>query len=286
MTSWLYNSVTWFWYRFLKRPIRYAVAYDNKRKHPQLTVVFLHGICADSGTWKTTLRQFSHDQDLNTVRFIALDLLGFGKSLKADWLSYDETEYNLALNRTLKHLRIKSPVILVGHSMGALIAANYAANFDYHVNLAALILVSPPVLMADDLAKLPDKVYTKTYGSLHQIAEDVPAAEVLAKLVQRFSSFRSQFLKTAAFEKSMQNIILSHNHYHTFVKIHIPTLIIHGHFDPLVLRNNLKRVARGNPKNVKYVSVIGYHDISVGKRAKMLAEIKKVLKQESLHETI
>lgn len=286
MANRLYNGVTWFWHRVLKRPIKYAVAYDSKTKHPQLTVVFLHGICADSETWKGTIKQFTKDRELDLVRFIALDLLGFGKALKADWLSYDEEEYNTALDKTLRALRVKSPVILVGHSMGALIAANYAADFEYRADLAALILVSPPVLMADDLAKLPDKVYTKTYGALHQIAEDVPAAEVLAKLVQRFSSFRSEFLKTTAFEKSMQNIILSHNHYRTFVKIHIPTLIIHGHFDPLVLRNNLKRMAHGNPKYIRYVSVIGQHDISIGKRAKMLTEIKKVLKQVSRHETI
>ncbi len=286
MASKLYNGATWFWHRVLKRPIKYAVAFDNKVKRPQLTVVFLHGISADSDTWKVTLRQFNSDKELSRVRLIALDLLGFGRSLKADWLQYDSAEYNAALDATLKSLKVKTPVVLIGHSMGSLIAANYAANYDYHAKLVELILISPPVLMADDLAKLPDKVYTKTYGSLHKIAEDVPAAEVLAKIVQRFSSFRSQFIKTTAFERSMQNIILSHDHYRTFVKLHLPTLIIHGHFDPLVLRNNLKRVARGNPHYIKYVSVIGQHDISVGKRAKMLTEIKKILKQEQLYEDL
>lgn len=286
MASKIYNGATWFWHRVLKRPVKYAVAFDNKVKRPQLTVVFLHGISADSDTWKVTLRQFNSDKELSRVRLIALDLLGFGRSLKADWLQYDSTEYNTALDATLKSLKVKSPVVLIGHSMGSLIAANYAANYDYHAKLVELILISPPVLMADDLAKLPDKVYTKTYGSLHKIAEDVPAAEVLAKIVQRFSSFRSQFIKTTAFERSMQNIILSHDHYRTFVKLHLPTLIIHGHFDPLVLRNNLKRVARGNPRYIKYVSVIGQHDISVGKRAKMLTEIKKILKQEQLYEDL
>ncbi len=55
-----------------------------KVQHPKLTVVFLHGISATSETWRNTLRQLSKDPDLTEVRIIALDLLGFGKSLRAD----------------------------------------------------------------------------------------------------------------------------------------------------------------------------------------------------------
>lgn len=286
MIKMLYNSWTWFWHKILRRPIKLAKVYDNKVYRPKLTVVFLHGISATSDTWRVTLREFNKSKELQGVRLVALDLLGFGKSLKADWLGYTEEEYNAALDCSLKKLSNNSAMVLVGHSMGSLLAADYAVDYENPVELRHLILVSPPVLMADDLAKLPDKVYMKSYASLHKIAQEVPAAEIVAKLVQRFSSFRSDYIKTAAFEKSMDNIILNKKNYQTYVKIHLPTTIIHGHFDPLVIGANLKRAVRRNPRYLKYVSVIGQHDISAGKRAKILLEIKKVLKEVKKDETV
>ncbi len=282
MASQIYNAATWVWHKVLRRPIRLKVAFDNQRRAAKVTVVFLHGISATSSTWLTTLKQFDLNSDLKEVRLVAFDLLGFGRSLKADWLQYDEQEYSSALHLALKQLHIKGNIILVGHSMGCLIAANYVVNFAHPYDIKELILVSPPVLMAAELAKLPDKVYLKSYGSLYKIARDVPAAEVVAKIAQKFSSFRSDYIKTAAFKKSMENIILNSHNYQTFVKIHIPTLIIHGHFDPLVMGSNLKRAVKQNPRYLKYIGVIGQHDISVGKRVKILEEIKKVLKDETI----
>lgn len=277
-----YNWHTRFKHRFLHRPIRLKVVYDTKNKHPQLTVIFLHGISATSATWRTTIRQLSINPDLKGVRFVALDLLGFGKSLQAAWLDYDYLDYEKALENTLKQLKITSPVVLIGHSMGSLIAANYAVNYQSAFDIANLILVSPPVLMSEELAKLPDRVYTKSYSSLYHLAKDEPAIEVIANFVQRFSSFSSRYIKTPAFERSMDNVILNHDNYRTFTKIKIPTLILHGHFDPLVMRSNLKKVAAANPQYIRFISVIGHHDISTQKRNKIMIELKRILREQNV----
>jgi len=274
-----YNFRTKFLHKILHHPIRLRTAYDSKTKNPRLTVVFLHGISATSDTWRTTIRQFVVNPDLKAVRFIALDLLGFGLSLQSEWLKYNYREYDHALDVTLKRLKIRGPVVLVGHSMGSLIAADYAVHSHPSVNLAGLILVSPPILLSEELAKLPDKAYTKSYSSLHHLAQDEPVMEVIANFIQRFSSFSSKYIKTPAFGRSMDNIILNQHNYQTFTKLRIPTLIIHGHFDPLVLRSNLKRVAEANPKYVKFVSVMGHHDISTQKRNKILIELKRILRE-------
>lgn len=275
-----YNFRTKAYHRFFRIPIRLRAAFDNRIKRPRLTVIFLHGISATSETWRTTIRIFSKDPALKNVRLIALDLLGFGKSLQSNWLDYDYLDYNKALATAIKKLKITGPIVLVGHSMGSLIAADFAANFAYPGDIVRLILVSPPVLMAEELAKFPDKAYTKSYSSLCKLAKDEPAMEVVANLIQRFSSFSSKYIKTPAFGLSMENIILNHHNFTTFTKLKIPTLIIHGHFDPLVMRSNLKRVADKNPKYVRFVSVMGHHDISSGKRSKILIELKQVLREQ------
>lgn len=274
-----YNWRTKFWHRFLRRPISMRPLFDNKIKNPRLTVIFLHGISATAKTWQTTFRQFSKNPDLKGVRFIALDLLGFGRSLRTNWLDYDYLDYEDALERSLKRLKVTGPIVLVGHSMGSLIAADFTVNHQSTYNVTNLILVSPPVLMSEELAKLPDKVYTKSYSSLYRLAKDEPAIEVVANFVQRFSSFSSKYIKTPAFERSMDHIILNPHNYQTYTKIKLPTLIIHGHFDPLVMRSNLKKVAAANP-NVRFVSVIGHHDVSAQKRNKMLIELKRILREQ------
>ena len=276
----LYNFRTRVWYKILHQPIRLKPVYDSHTKDPILTVVFLHCISPTAYTWRTTIRQFTKKYDLKNIRFIAIDLLGFGAALQSKWLDYDYDDYDRALDSTLKHLRITSPVVLIGHSMGSLIAADYAVNFQPSVDLSHLILVSPPILLSEELAKLPDRVYTKSYASLHKLAQDKPVMEVIANFIQRFSSFSSRYIKTPAFGRSMDNIILNHNNYRTFTKLRIPTLIIHGHFDPLVIRSNLKHLADVNSKYINFISVMGHHDISAQKRSKILIELKKILREE------
>ena len=267
-------------HKVLHRPIYMRAAYERKVKNPVLTVVFLHGISATSETWRATFKQLSKTPEMKQVRLIVLDLLGYGKSLQTNWLDYDYTDYNQALEQTLRKKQVTGPIVLVGHSMGSLIAADFATNFQHEAQIVGLILVSPPVLMPEELAKLPDRVYTKSYGALQQLAKDEPAMEVIANFIQRFSSFSSKYIKTPAFGRAMDQIILNHNNYHTFTQIRIPTLIIHGHFDPLVMASNLKRAAKDYSSYVQFVSVLGHHDVSSAKRSKILIELKRIIHEE------
>lgn len=279
MKTKLYNFITHFFYKFFHIPLRFKVGLEIKPKKPELTVVFLHGIAANSSTWKTTFNQLAKDKDLANTRLVSLDLLGFGKSLKADWLDYSYAEYDSALGTTLNKLHIKTPVIIVGHSMGCLIASHYAKNHSHQIS--ELILVSPPILMRDELAKLPDKFYLKSYSSLHKIAND-PTVKTLASFITKVSSFRDKYLNSIAFQRSMENVILNPTNYKSFVNLKIKSTIIHGHFDPLVYRPNLTKVTKENPKYLKLVRVMGDHDLSKPKRDKILSIIKQAAKNANL----
>ena len=73
----------------------------------------------------------------------------------------------------------------------------------------------------------------------------------------------------------MEQIILCRKNYQTYTKIRIPTVIVHGHFDPLVMLEPSNAPLHQNSRHITYISVIGQRDISVGKRAKILSEIKR-----------
>ncbi|MBI2033350.1 MAG: alpha/beta hydrolase [Candidatus Levybacteria bacterium] len=109
------------------------------------TIVFLPGILSSIRFWepvKTLLKK-----NYTTVVF---DLLGFGQSPKPDDCSYTLDEHASALFSSVKKYKLSTPVILVGHSMGALIALHFAAK---HPTLVKkLVLVSPPIYPTKQLA--------------------------------------------------------------------------------------------------------------------------------------
>lgn len=282
MQSKTYNFFTYFWYKTLNRKIKLKIGLKRKVRNPLLTVIFVHGISANSATWQTTFNQLSKDQNLNRLNLISVDLLGFGKSLKADWLDYSFEEYESALNNTLKALKIKTPIVFIGHSMGSLILADYIKNLSNskfkQLKIKNTVLISPPVLKLKELANLPDKFYLKSYSSLHHIADTLPI-KAIAGFISKITSFQREYLKTTAFAKSMENIILNPKNYDTFKGLNQATTVIHGRFDPLVFGPNLVELSKKNP-NLNLISVLSDHDITSRKRAKIEEILLKAVKDE------
>lgn len=85
------------------------------------TLVFLHGIAGSTASWGAPFRALA-----GSHRVLLVDLLGFGRSPKpaVDYSLHDHLD---ALDHTLTSLGVVRPVI-VGHSMGALLALAYAAH--------------------------------------------------------------------------------------------------------------------------------------------------------------
>ena len=304
--------LNWLRYKVLHRPVRLAVRYDRvpamdgelvhrdknggaagvsgdaarasgstrdgevggmARGRAMPTIVFLHGIAASSNTWRDSLKRLEIESSLMGCRLVALDWLGFGRSLHAKWLKYNYSENCVALTRTLEKLQVDAPVILVGHSMGGLIAAKYSLAYPRRVR--GLVLVSPPLIMPAEIARIPDRFYLKTYAELQEIAKTA-GGKAVAAFANQLTSFESKYLHTPAFEHSMKQIILNRHNYDALSSVKVPTVIIHGRFDPLVYKPNLEKVVRHNA-HAKLMLSMSHHDINPAKYARILQALKEMV---------
>jgi pimeloyl-ACP methyl ester carboxylesterase len=112
--------------------IRYTYIRANQPDSSSVPVLFLHGFASALTQWRSNLAPLSQS---HTV--YALDLVGFGASEKA------ATAYNVSLwvEQVYDFWRslIGQPVVLVGHSLGALVALTAAATHPDMVQGLSLI---------------------------------------------------------------------------------------------------------------------------------------------------
>jgi pimeloyl-ACP methyl ester carboxylesterase len=98
------------------------------------TIVLLHGIGSRAFSWATQLDRWS-----DRFRILAWDAPGYGNSEDLPNQEPDANDYADALADFLDALELERP-LLVGHSLGALIAGTFASRFSSKA--AALVLLS------------------------------------------------------------------------------------------------------------------------------------------------
>ena len=105
------------------------------------TWVLLHGISSGAASWLDCALALAHHSDAPVARVLAWDAPGYGEStrLAADAPAVDD--YVERLGEALDALGV-SRCILVGHSLGGLIAAAYARRHGA-ARVSRLILISP-----------------------------------------------------------------------------------------------------------------------------------------------
>lgn len=102
-------------------------------------IVLLHGFLASSKYW-IKLQPYLSDAG---YRVIAIDLLGFGDAPKPNDAAYDYKEHVSYIHSIIAQYDIDKPFVMIGHSMGALIAARYDKVFPKAIS--SLILLHPPL---------------------------------------------------------------------------------------------------------------------------------------------
>ncbi|AXF01292.1 alpha/beta fold hydrolase [Paraburkholderia hospita] len=100
-----------------------------------LPLVLLHGIGSGAASWVQQIETLG-----TTRRVFAWDAPGYGESTPVASASPESHEYAGALNAWLDALDVER-CVLVGHSLGAIIAGSFAASHAERV--AGLLLISP-----------------------------------------------------------------------------------------------------------------------------------------------
>ncbi|RYF28987.1 MAG: alpha/beta hydrolase [Chloroflexi bacterium] len=223
------------------------------------TVILLHGYLSSGHYFKSIQKRLAE-----THHVIAIDLLGFGKSPKprADY-TYDD--HITAIHDTIEQLGVTKPYVLIGHSMGALIALRYTTVFADDVR--SLQLFNPPIF--SDINQMIE-THKKT-GRHYRMMLYSPIREGYWKALKAVPHNRSirrpeiNFADTVRMSKharegSYKNILGGAQFFSDLRKVTVPTSLIVGRYDRLVYQENLQ--TKELPSNIDLQIVeTGHHTL-------------------------
>ena len=151
--------------------VRLAVR-DRGPIDAEATVVLLHGLCLEQGSWVGQIRHLTRRWGAR-IRIISYDHRGHGSSDSAPTSTYVVERLAADLADVLAALDVTGPLTLVGHSMGGMVALAYLGrpSADRPVEPQGLVLVATA---AGRLAE---------HGVARLLAS--PATDVLCKLATR-----------------------------------------------------------------------------------------------------
>ncbi|QWT23596.1 alpha/beta hydrolase [Subtercola sp. PAMC28395] len=225
-------------------------------------VVLLHGVASSSVTFANVVPLIQQNH-----RCIAIDLLGFGGSPIPENCDYTIGDHAAAVERAIRNLHLKTPFVLVGHSMGSLIAARLAART--RLSIEKVVLVSPPIYLSPE--ELSDKLdrgvmdfYLRAYKYVRENKEFTLRH---AAIVERFLSIPKAMdindRTWTPFVKSLKNSIESQTTISDLASITVPVDVIYGSLDEFHSEGVLKIVSRLS--GVRTHRILG-SDHLIGKR--------------------
>ena len=222
-------------------------------------IVLIHG-------YLSSHHYFKHIQErlAATHTVISIDLLGFGESPKPRG-DYTYPDQLAAIHATLAHLEVKEPFILLGHSMGALIALRYAVQ--YGDTIDRLLLFNPPLFTHTNQMIEAHRASGRKYRALlYSPARDGYWRAL--KLIPHNTSKKRPAINMAdtirmsrhAREGSYKHVIGGSEIFTDLRKATMPVLLVNGRYDRAVYSENL--AGKELPSNVRLEMVeTGHHTL-------------------------
>lgn len=244
-------------HKWLRIPYALHVHVDKKVRRPRATVLFLHGIGNSGESWQRVIQDLPSD-----IRVVVIDLLGFGKSPRPGWAIYNAKTQARSVIATFLKLNIRQPVIIVGHSLGGLVAVEVAHR--YPLIVRSLVLCSPPFYKASQQKKLLpsyDTLLKELYGLVQRYPEKFLLISQLAMrlgLVDKSYNVTSETVPV--YINALTASIINQTTLNDALKLTVPTRILYGQFDPMVVFANFKWLAKHNP-HVTIKSLLVGHEM-------------------------
>lgn len=242
-------------HRILRVPYNLHVTRFREPKRPRATVVFLHGIGNSGEAWKVIAEMLPAD-----VRVIAVDLLGFGKSPKPDWVTYNTRVQARSVAKTLMSLKLAQRPIVVGHSMGSLVAIELAKLFPLVIR--RLVLFSPPIYRPSQTARLSrDDNLRKIFSIVKKHPSKLQLLAPYAREIGLTSaSFNIQGDIARAFIGALDSSIINQSAYNDIQRLKLPIDLVYGKLDPVVIDSNLKSIS-SDRANISLAAYAVGHEI-------------------------
>ena len=247
-----------FWHRTLRQPYILAKQQDIGNGTP---VVLLHGIGRSGKVWQPLVDELQG----KPYRVSVFDLLGFGDSPKPGWPRYDIDTHAEAVIATIKRQRYNQPVLLVGHSLGALVALRVARlrpDLVKHV-----ILYEMPLYDG-----LPEKRRYKArlaiYFTFYQWA--IKQNPSFGEAKKRFSERMATKVVGAEltpqtwipFIKSLENSVMKQTAADDIQKLTMPADVIYGSRDMLVIRGKVTNIFGADATHITAHTIKARHRIT------------------------
>lgn len=232
-------------------------------------IVFLHGMLASKRYWTDLLPPLALKH-----RLLTLDLLGFGESPKPD-TSYSVKEHLTAISQTITQaLGGEEKFILAGHSMGAILALNFAIENPKRVQ--KLILIAPPIIESPEDLKEEMKAsssavmvalsFNKSFGhficKLHELLPiwGYPVVRLVEPELPARIAMDSTYHVWEAYEGSLQNILIEQKFERLIRQLkELSILIIAADQDKYMKKEVLQRLV-SEQKNITIQWISGGHN--------------------------
>ncbi len=227
-------------------------------KRPRATIIFIHGIGNSARSWEKVTERLPDD-----VRAISVDLLGFGQSPRPNWAQYNAKTQARSVLATLLKLRMTGKVIIVGHSLGSLVAIELAKR--YPLLARSLLLCSPPLYTntpsTKDVAHNTERLLRRIYGSVASRPSDFVQ---ISRFAMRYGLAMPGFNVTNenidTYVAALRSAIINQTAFEDIASLRVPTHIIRATLDPFVIPQNIKAAAASN-SHVSVSTILAGHDV-------------------------
>ena len=244
------------------------IAYDEGEGP---VVILVHGIASSAATFKNVVPSLS-----KRYRCIAIDLLGFGESPAPPDATYTIEEHVAALHATIRTLKLRAPFVLVGHSLGSLLSARYAAQHPEHVS--RLVLVSPPIYLTpseigDPRVRAQVGLYLRAYEFLRTNKDfTMASASTISRLLRLGTALEVTERNWNPFILSLKNCIESQTTVADIAAVRVPIHVIYGSLDEFIAPGTLAIIEQ--MRQVTIHRVDGNHHLI---RPKLAREVVSVI---------